>query len=119
MKSKKGDYKKTIGTWSFYIGLILAVIIAIIQKNAPAKWAIITIGILGIIVGCINVLDDDIHRFLVAAIAFIVSFAALSTLCQEVVNWAAISTFFNLLNWFIAPATAVVALKEMWEMGKD
>ncbi len=117
---KRNETLDKIGIWSFYIGLILAAIIAIFQAKNPAVWATITIGLLGILVGCINVMDREVQRFLIAAIAFMLSFAALSNLAMNIFfNWTPIATFFNLLNVFIAPATAVVALKEIWEITRS
>ncbi len=116
---KRNEILDKIGIWSFYIGLVLAAIIAIFQAKNPAVWATITIGLLGILVGCINVMDREVQRFLIAAIAFLISFVALSNLAMNIFNWTPIATFFNLLNVFIAPATAVVALKEIWEITRS
>ncbi len=111
---KKKPTNKNIGIWSFYIGLVLAVIIAVLQANNPAVWATVVIGLLGILVGLINITEKEVQPFLIAAIAFLVSFGALSTLAMNIFHWQPIATFFGLLNVFIAPAVAVIALKEIW-----
>ncbi len=116
---KKSNNMNQVGTWSFYLGLLLAAIIAIFQVNNPAVWATITIGLLGILVGCLNIMDKEVQPFLIAAIAFLISFGALSLLAMQMFKWAPIATFFDLLNWFIAPATAIVAFKEIWDITRE
>ena len=109
-----------IGVIAFYVGLILAVIIAIISAGQVATWAVIVLGILGVIVGLLNVTDKETIPFLVATIGFLVSFAALSSLISVLaLGWTAVQTFFILLQVFVAPAAAIVAIKTLYEVTKN
>ncbi|MGM5483539.1 MAG: hypothetical protein ACQER9_01330 [Nanobdellota archaeon] len=111
---------KSFGGIAFIIGLILAIIVSILGAEATPVWAILILGLLGLIVGIFNVTDKEVMTFLVAAIAFMISFSALSNLFTLVTfGWTAISTFFSLINVFIAPATAIVAIKALYEIAKE
>jgi hypothetical protein len=115
---KKGSFK--IGVWAFIIGLILAIIVALLSGSTTPQWSIIVLAILGIIVGLLNVTAKEVEKFLVAAIAFLLSFQALSNVFMTVAGgWTAIGTFFNLISIFMAPAAAVVAIKALYNLARD
>jgi hypothetical protein len=114
----KGNFK--LGAWAFIIGLILAIIVAIIGGGATPEWAMIVLAILGVIVGLLNVTSSEVQKFLVAAIAFLLSFSALGTILTKIaLNWQGIGAFFNLLSIFMAPAAAVVAIKALFSIAKN
>ncbi|MFP4403367.1 MAG: hypothetical protein ACLFPJ_03390 [Candidatus Woesearchaeota archaeon] len=101
-----------IGRISFIVGLVLAIVIALFSATVVPVWSIYTIAILGILVGLINIATSEVKTFLIGAIAFLLSFQALSSILNNLAfGWTAIPTFFSLLNVFIAPATAIVAIK--------
>lgn len=109
-----------IGSWVFLIGLILAIIIAVLSATNVPTWAVVVLAIIGLIVGIANVTDAEAHHFLIAGIAFLLSFQALSGVITELaLGWLAVSTFFSLLSIFIAPAIAIVALKVLYDITKD
>lgn len=112
------------GAISFYVGLAIAVIIAIItsiiSSTVTPMWAVIVLGILGVIVGLLNVTDKETVPFLIATIGFLVSFAALSALITTLaLGWTAIQTFFVMLQVFVAPAAAIVAIKTLWGVARS
>ena len=105
--------KKSIGGWAFIIGLILAVVIAFL--GAEQDWPIYILLVLGLIVGLLNIGDKEVGPFLIAAIAFMLTFAALGKIAEVIpVVGATIGNFFVVVNAFIAPAAAVVAFKELF-----
>ncbi|MEM2121383.1 MAG: hypothetical protein QXU20_01855 [Candidatus Woesearchaeota archaeon] len=112
---KKKNFDK-IGVWSFYIGLALTVLVALFQTNIT-QTTVVIIGILGIIVGLLNVTRDEVQKYLIAAIAFILSFVSLEAVVK--VFWTRASAFFNLLVVFIAAGAAIVALKEIYAITKE
>ena len=116
--AEKKSFK--LGAWAFMIGLILAIIVALISgANAP-EWAVLVLAILGIIVGLFNVRGTEVQKFLVAAIAFLLSFSSLGTVIKGLMlNLVGVDTFFYLLSVFIAPAAAVVAVKALFTLAKD
>ncbi|MFW5977401.1 MAG: hypothetical protein ACOCQQ_02715, partial [Candidatus Nanoarchaeia archaeon] len=112
IREEKGS---KIGRISFIIGFGLAAIIALFSATAVPAWTIFTIAILGVIVGLLNITDEEVKTFLIAAIAFIISFQALSTVLSSLAfGWTAIPTFFGLMNVFITPAAAIVAIKALF-----
>lgn len=87
--------------------------------NAPV-WAIFVLAVIGLIVGLINVSGKETNKFLIASIAFLLSFQALSALFTVMAaGWAAVGAFFGLLIVFIAPAAAIVAIKALFTLAKD
>lgn len=111
---------KSFGGIAFMVGLVLAVIIAIFSASSAPIWAVYVLAILGLIVGLFNVTDSEISNYLIASIAFLLSFTALSSVFTVLTfGWDAVPTFFSLMTVFVAPGTAVVALKVLYETTKD
>jgi hypothetical protein len=110
--------KKTLGGWAFVIGLIIAVIVAII--GTAASWPIYILLILGIVVGLLNISDKEVSSFLIASIAFMFTFTALGNVADAIpVIGAKLVKFLSLVNVFIAPAAAVVAFKALFAQAKN
>jgi len=119
MTKKKSSGHNLLGAWAFIVGLILAIIIALIGIGNVGVWAFIVLLALGLIVGLVNITDKETLSFLVAAIAFLFTFGALSTIAIQLFNWTALANFFQLLNTFVAPAAAVVAIKALFKVSKN
>jgi len=61
-----------------------------------------------------------VSKFLIASIAFLLSFQALGAVLEALAfGWNAVSAFFNLLVIFVAPAAAIVAVKALFRLAKD
>jgi hypothetical protein len=109
---------KKIGGWAFVIGLILAVVIALL--GIEQTWPIYILLVLGLIVGLLNISDKEVGPFLIAAIAFMFTFTALSNVVEVIpVVGGTLAQFFSLVNAFVAPAAAVVAFKELFARAKN
>jgi hypothetical protein len=97
-----------IGKWAFIVGLVIVVLCRVVYQP---DWAIWVLGILGVIVGFLNVTAEDTRGFLLASIALTLSVTALNTL-------PIVGTAFSLVlpgvATFVAGATIVVALKELF-----
>lgn len=112
--------KQKIGVWSFAIGMILAIIISIVTANSVPAWSVYLLAIIGIIVGLINISDKEVNTFLIAGMSFLISFQALGNIATILaLGWAAVSTFFYLMAVFVAPATAIVAVKAIFNIAKN
>ena len=111
------------GAWAFIVGLILAIVVALISALGGAavpQWAVIVLAIIGIIVGLLNVTGRESQRFLIAAIAFLLSFSSLGKVIEALkLNWVGLDVFFYLLSVFVAPAAAIVAIKALFAVSKD
>jgi ABC-type multidrug transport system fused ATPase/permease subunit len=109
-----------VGRISFIVGLVLVAIIALFSATLVPAWAIFVIGALGILVGLLNIAEGEVNTFLIAAIAFLLSFQALSSIFSDLTfGWTAVPTFFGLLTIFIAPAAAIVAVKAVFSVTRD
>ncbi|MBI2572389.1 hypothetical protein HYV86_00875 [Candidatus Woesearchaeota archaeon] len=109
-----------LGVIAFIVGLIGAAVIALLNYTAVPKWAVIALAVLGVVVGLLNVKDDEISLFLIAALAFLLSFGALRDVVTTLAfGWQAIAVFFNLMVVFVAPATAIVAVLALFRMAKN
>ncbi|MFH1401230.1 MAG: hypothetical protein ABIH41_06970 [Nanoarchaeota archaeon] len=98
----------------------MAVVIALFSGSSPPSWASWVLAGLGIIVGLLNVTDKETTTFLVASIAFLVSFGSLSSVLSGVLfGWTAIGAFFDLMVIFVAPGAAIVAVKAIFSIAKN
>ena len=79
------------------------------------NWALWVLAILGVIVGLLNVTAEETRGFLLAAIALTISATALNTI-------PIVGTAFELVLpfviAFVAGATIVVALKELFQAAR-
>jgi hypothetical protein len=107
-----------LGGWAFVIGLVLAIIIAMFGANAT--WPVYVLAVLGLIVGLLNVTDRETLPFLIAAIAFLLTFGTLGSIVSAIPGiGGATASFFGLVTVFIAPAAAVVAFKALFEQTRN
>ena len=103
----------TIGSWAFLVGVILAVILGFFDV-VSAGWAAVLV-ILGLIVGLLNITDEEVKPFLTAgAVLVIVSFMGTTVMAAFPVG-ARILTAVNML---FVPATIIVALKSVFGLAK-
>ena len=116
MKSKKKNSNDLISKWSFIIGLVISVIAGVISANTTL---LVVLFILGLIVGFLNIREEDSTKFLVANIALltggIASLSAISHL-GTVSNYltSIIGSFIS----FISAAALVVGIKAVFETSK-
>lgn len=107
------------GGIAFIVGLILAVFISLFGADV-GSWATWTLAALGLVVGLLNVTGKEAGRFLIAAIAFIVTFSSLGAIFAPMpVVGNFIKSFFEQLVVFMAPATAVVAVSSLIAITKN
>lgn len=112
--------KMRIGGIVFVVGLVLAAIIAIFSAQVTPAWAIFVLAVLGLIVGIMNIEDEEINTFLIASVTFLISFQALSSILTSLaLGWQAVGAFFGLMTVFVAPAAAIVAVKALFGTAKN
>jgi hypothetical protein len=106
-----------LGAWAFVIGLVIAIVIAIF--GVQQTWPMYLLLFLGLVVGLLNIGNREVGSFLLAAIAFMFTFTALSTLAEGIpLIGETLARFLGLVNAFIAPAAAVVAFKALFSHTK-
>jgi hypothetical protein len=121
---------KTIGSWLFLIGILVAVIIGLV---VGANWytdtdayAAAFLGVLGFIVGILsffalgNISKDRVPAFLIAAL-ILVGIGATST-TWTFGTWGALAPYFQNITLYIAtfaaPAAGLLAIRAIWDAGK-
>lgn len=106
-----------IGVWSFYAGLAISVVMAAISPSGVGSMAALVLGILGVVVGLLNVVGKEVTQFLIASIAFIAGASSLSALLSAIPGVGAfVPTFLQAVVIFVAPSATVVALKAIWDI---
>lgn len=103
-----------IGAWAFVAGLVLALIAGLVMKDNQS--VPLVLGLLGIVVGLVNVTDSETTTFLVAAIAFMVAASSLANVAAFVDPGISkyLVSVFTFAGVFVAPAAAVVAIKALY-----
>jgi hypothetical protein len=102
----------TVGKWAFIIGLVLAGVAGLFFQ---AAWVVWVLAILGVIVGLLNVTQEETQGFLLAAIAFALSATALNTVPYV---GGVVANILGYVAVFVAGAMIVVALKALFETAR-
>jgi hypothetical protein len=133
----KDDLMLKIGSWSFLIGVVIALIIGLYQAftlengnnffgtstGGAVAWVL---AILGAIVGIIAMLGkgtitkQEVPNFLLAGIGLVVMYGVFSGMYM-LKPWigSLLSGVSMALAIFVAPAVGILAIKAIWDMGKD
>ena len=119
-----------IGAWSFIIGVILAIIIGLaggymgmkVDIANPAQSSanvVLVLGLLGVIVGILNVTDREVGLFLIATIAFLTAATALEAVLRAIpVVGNVLNPILSCVAIFVAPGAAIIAIKALWDISK-
>lgn len=121
LAKKKNTLLGKIGPWAFVLGLIIAIISAITKQ---VFWML---GILGVIVGLMNISDKELSHYLLASLTFLVSANALSVTLTKVVSFMPliermlvfVDPLLANMVIFVAPGASIVALKALYNLAKD
>ncbi|MCX8202432.1 MAG: hypothetical protein N3G74_01335 [Candidatus Micrarchaeota archaeon] len=114
---------ESFGAWAFYLGLIVALVLAVMPTVLSAGWTILILGFLGIIVGLLNIGDKELQLYMIANIAFLVAAngftGVLTALPVGTGGITFLASFVHNIILFVAPGVAVVALKALYEVAKE
>ena len=108
------DMKK-VGHYSFIVGIVIAVIIALFP-TLKGKPAVVLMVVLGVIVGLLNITTKEVSGFLIAAMALIIASSA-SALSLAVI-WTGLTSMLGNVIIFVAPAAIIVALKAIYALAE-
>ena len=107
-----------IGPWAFIAGVIIAILAAFTSGMDTTILMVLTV--LGLLVGILNVGDNEVTKFLVGTIAFIVAGSSLNPIFVIIPEVGAkLATAMSYMVTFVSPAAAIVALKAIYEISKD
>lgn len=110
----KGGMEK-IGVWSFIAGLVIAVIAGFAWSNTFAM----VLGVLGIVVGLINISDREVMMYLISSIAILLGASSLSGMISFIgVASDFLTNLLRAITIFVAPGAVVVAIKGIFEIAK-
>ena len=117
------------GAWAFLIGIIIAILAGMFWRYMGSDilgYVTGFLAILGLIVGIIaffglgTITKEEIPNFLIAALV-IVGIGATATLFGNIpdpVGWL-FENVAKALAVFIAPAAGLLAIRAIWDIGKD
>ena len=132
----KDEIMSKVGMFSFITGIIIAVLLGIVEawmkidgatlfteNNVIIAWILV---ILGVIIGLLTVLGEgtitkkETPGFLIAGIALLVMYAVFKDLPS---NLGGIKEILGSISFtlaiFVGPIVAFLAIKAIWDMGKD
>lgn len=132
----KDEIMSKVGMFSFIIGISIAVLLGIVEawmrldgttlftkNNVIIAWILV---ILGVIIGLLTVLGEgtitkkETPGFLIAGIALLVMYAVFKDLPADLSGIKEILESISLtLAIFVGPIVALLAIKAIWDMGKD
>ncbi len=122
--SKKNEMGK-VGVWTFTIGVILALLAGLV----PTSWGmagLITAAlvVLGLVVGFLNVTEDETQGFLTASVSVMIAlFTAGAAIQSNIATLGVVGKYLwsimANINIFVFPATIVVAVKAIYALAKD
>ena len=110
--AKGMDWKK-YGPWAFYLGLLLAVVLAFFPY---LSWANYLLAVLGLLVGLLNISPKESTPFLLASLAWMFAGNYLAGVFALV---PFVPDFLGNVVTFVGPAAAVVALMALYYVTKD
>ena len=138
--AKKEEMWGKIGSWAFLVGIVIAILVGLYAAStAPTTindvffyasdiggWIAWLLAILGVIVGFVSafgmgtITKEEVPNFLLAGVALI-AIGAASGIFFGIKSW--IGAIFNgvaiSLAIFIAPAMGILAIKAIWDIGKE
>ncbi|MEK6967619.1 MAG: hypothetical protein AABX51_03240 [Nanoarchaeota archaeon] len=123
--AKSEDMMQRVGSWAFIAGLFVAVLAGVIVKDEPLlSYLILGLGILGLVVGFLNVTAKESTPFLVAAIALVVAATSFNAVLSKVPSAGSgvvgiVQVVLSNISVFVAPAAILVALRAIYALASS
>jgi hypothetical protein len=112
MAKKKGG--NAIGGWAFLAGVVLAVIIGAGFVATSPTWTL-TLVIIGLVVGLLNITGEETKPFLLSGTVLIIA----SSLGQSTLGSVAIlDSILDSLMAIFVPATVIVAIRNVFSLAR-
>lgn len=111
-KSNSGNI---IGSWAFLIGVLLAVVFGLLGNGSLDSNVVTILAIIGLIVGLLNVVDEETSPFLMSGAVLIIA-GAFGKDNIAGVRW--INDILQALLIIFVPATVIVAIKNVFSLAK-
>ncbi|MBI2665363.1 hypothetical protein HYX12_01940 [Candidatus Woesearchaeota archaeon] len=108
-----------VGSWSFLIGLILAVFLGLGYTGRYQATVLWTVFLLGIVVGVLNIAHKEVTAFLTSGtILVLVSYLGVQVGVFDAVAPSIGNMLRGILTLFV-PATIIVALKSVFVLARN
>ena len=113
-----------VGAYAFLVGIILAIILGLFQEYMGTAMTLpyAILVILGIIIGFLNVGDDDSNTFLLASLALVIVAGLGNNTIIFISNispvLSSLSRILSSLLVLFIPATIIVAMKTVFAIAK-
>jgi len=105
-----------VGGIAYVIGLLVAFFAALVMPQGFDNLTVFILALLGVIVGFMNVTEDEVLLFLVASVAFIVSASSIRVVLTELVF---IETLMKAIIIFTASSAFIVSLRALFKVSKS
>ena len=106
--------KNLIGSWSFLIGIFLAMVLGLGFTGAYQTEILWAVFLLGVVVGLLNIAVEEIGGFLTSGtVLVLVSFLGIQVGTFDAVAPSITNMLTGILTLFV-PATIIVALKAVF-----
>lgn len=117
--------EEKIGRYSFIGGVVIAVVLGLVPGSTlgtAAGWLTSLLVVLGLLVGFLNVTGKETKEFMmVATVLIIAAFAGGAS--DKLVSVGYVGDYlkgiFAQVLTFVVPATVVVGLKDIWNLGQN
>ncbi len=116
MAEKKGIMSK-VGVWAYIAGLVIAILVALFSSGL-GKTTVAILGILGIVVGLLNISDEEVQLFLLGSVAFVIAASSMGAVFGAL-GLPMLETLAQGITVFTAPGALVVAFKALYNVAKD
>ena len=104
-----------IGGWAFLIGLVIAVIVGFGLGGNLSQGMVITLFVIGLIVGLLNIADEEVTPFLMSGTVLVI----VASLSKDVLSTVAfVGSVLDALLILFVPATVVIAVKNVFQLAK-
>jgi hypothetical protein len=131
------DMMGKLAIWSFIGGLAIAIIVGLVQawtigqnqtpffSTTNGGWIAWLLAVIGGIVGLLaflgkgTITSKEVPAFLLAGIALLVMYSVFQGVVIKPYIGTLLSSISLALAIFIVPAVAILAVKAIWDIGKD
>lgn len=112
---KMARKENRLGSWAFLIGLVIAVIVGFGFGGNLNQGMVLTLFVIGLIVGLLNVADEEATPFLMSGVVLVI----VASLSKDVLSTVAfIGSVLDALLILFVPATVIVAVKNVFQLAK-
>src|SRR3989338_10245870 len=112
--AKKTTGTDVLGKWAFLIGLVLAVIIGLFS-TVEGTYAIVLV-VIGLIVGLLNVADEEVMPFLMSGAVLIIASSLGAGELSAAPSY--VNSVLQALLAIFVPATIIVAIKNVFSIAR-